>query len=149
MRYLSNRAGDQLSYYILYVCVVENLRYVARDFIKTTLSSFHQHTSRAIYYTNFIMPRKSVTVHSSLLFDPKKKAFVKNVSITIDCQQGSIADVYERKSDDEIKDGDIDLRGRVVMPGFVDSHAHIFLHPYRSGSVHMLSITFTTFHACC
>lgn len=77
------------------------------------------------------MLQKSITVHSSLLFDPKKKAFVRNVSIRVDCQRGSIADVYERKSDDEVRDGDIDLRGKVVMPGFVDAHTHIFLHPYR------------------
>lgn len=81
------------------------------------------------------MKRKSITVHSSLLFDPKKKAFVKNVSIRIDCQRGSITDVYERASDDEIRDGGdsghIDLRGQVVMPGFVDAHTHVFLHPYR------------------
>lgn len=77
------------------------------------------------------MIRKSVTVHSSLLFDPKKKEFVKNVSIRVDCQRGSIAQVYERQSDDEIRDGDIDLRGKVVTCGFVDAHSHIFLHPYR------------------
>ncbi|PSR90719.1 hypothetical protein BD289DRAFT_460017 [Coniella lustricola] len=76
------------------------------------------------------MIRKSVTIHSSLLFDPKKKAFVKSVSIRVDLQSGSIVDVYERASDDEIRDGDIDLRGKVVMPGLVDAHTHIFLHPY-------------------
>lgn len=77
------------------------------------------------------MIRKTATLHSSLLYDPRKKAFVKNVSITIDLQSGGIADVYERSSDEEIRDGDIDLRGKVVMPGFVDAHTHIFLHPYR------------------
>lgn len=81
------------------------------------------------------MKRDIITVHSSLLFDPKKKAFVDNVSIRVDCQRGSIMDVYERASDDEIPDGDdgghIDLRGQVVMPGFVDAHTHVFLHPYR------------------
>jgi len=77
------------------------------------------------------MARKLITIHSSLLFDPKKKEFVKNVSITIDCAQGAISDVYVRKSDDEIGRNDIDLRGKVVMPGFVDSHTHVFLHSYR------------------
>lgn len=77
------------------------------------------------------MSRKTLTLHSSLLFDPRKKAFVKDISIKIDRQSGGIADVYERASDDEIRDGDIDLRGKVVMPGFVDAHTHIFLHPYR------------------
>ncbi|CAN8100357.1 unnamed protein product [Discula destructiva] len=80
------------------------------------------------------MTRKSVTVHTSLLFDPKKKSFVKNVSITVDVKRGSIARVYERKSDDEIRDEEIDLRGKVVMPGFVDAHTHIFLHPYSERS---------------
>lgn len=77
------------------------------------------------------MIRKTLTLHSSLLFDPRKKAFVKNVSIKIDAQSGVIANVYERESDEEIRDGDIDLRGKVVVPGFVDAHTHIFLHPYR------------------
>lgn len=77
------------------------------------------------------MIRKSVKVHSSLLFDPKKKEFVKNVSLRVDLQTGTIVDVYERTSDDEIGEGDIDLRGKTVMPGLVDAHTHIFLHPYR------------------
>lgn len=77
------------------------------------------------------MIRKTLTLHSSLLFDPRKKAFVKDVTIKIDTQSGGIAEVYERQSDEEIRDGDIDLRGKVVMPGFVDAHTHIFLHPYR------------------
>lgn len=77
---------------------------------------------------------KIITVHSSVLFDPKKKQFVKNVSIKVDRERGSIVEVYTRPSDDEVdalRDGDIDLRGQVVMPGFVDAHTHIFLHPYR------------------
>lgn len=77
------------------------------------------------------MIRNTLTLHSSLLFDPRKKAFVKNVSVKIDTESGGIAEVFERASDEEIDDGDIDLRGKVVMPGFVDAHTHIFLHPYR------------------
>lgn len=80
------------------------------------------------------MGGKIITVHSSELFDSKKKKFVKNVSIKVDRESGSIAEVYTRQSDDELdvlQDGDIDLRGQIVMPGFVDAHTHIFLHPYR------------------
>ncbi len=77
------------------------------------------------------MASKRVTIHSSLLFDPKTKEFTKNRTIVVDCATGSIADVFERESDDKIHDGDIDLRGKTVMPGFVDSHTHIFLHSYE------------------
>lgn len=84
------------------------------------------------------MAQKSVTVHASILFDSKKKVFINNVSIVVGLQQGSIFRVYERKSDDEIRDGDIDLRGKVVMPGFVDAHTHIFLHPYKYDAHYLL-----------
>lgn len=74
------------------------------------------------------------TVHTSTLFDAKKKAFVSNVSITVDPETGLIVDINERKPDtlgNSIPEGDIDLRGKVVMPGFVDAHTHIFLHSYE------------------
>ena len=74
------------------------------------------------------------TIHTSVLFDPKKKAFVENVSITVDPVSGLITEVTERSPDqlkDAVPDGDIDLRGKVVMPGFVDAHTHIFLHSYE------------------
>ncbi|KAK0613083.1 hypothetical protein B0T17DRAFT_511437 [Bombardia bombarda] len=87
------------------------------------------------------MPRKTFTLHSSVLFDPKKKAFLKNVSIEIDRESGAIANVFKRDEAVplELSTGDIDLRGKLVMPGFVDSHAHIFLHAYaeRSGTEQM------------
>lgn len=81
------------------------------------------------------MIRQIVVLHSSILFDPKTKAWLKNISIKIDCQSGGIVEVYRREKDD-IENGvrggiDIDLRGKVVMPGFVDAHTHVFLHPYR------------------
>lgn len=55
---------------------------------------------------------------------------MKNVSIEVDTERGNITEVYTRESEDEVTGG-IDLRGRVVMPGFVDAHTHVFLHPYR------------------
>ncbi len=79
------------------------------------------------------MSPDTVTIHSSLLFDPKKKAFLENQSIKVDRERGIILDVYERTAQDSIHHDDIDLRGsgRVVMPGFVDSHPHILLHSYE------------------
>ncbi|KAK3935695.1 hypothetical protein QBC46DRAFT_396962 [Diplogelasinospora grovesii] len=82
-----------------------------------------------------------ILVHSSLLFDPKKLEFLRDVTIAVNSRDGSIEDVYPRRGDSipEISDHDIDLRGKVVMPGFVDSHTHIFLHDYseRTGAEQM------------
>jgi len=73
------------------------------------------------------------TVHTDCLFDPKLKSFVKDVSITIDPNTGLIVDVIHRKEalPDQLAKSDVDLRGKVVCPGFVDAHTHIFLHAYE------------------
>ncbi|KAH8664247.1 hypothetical protein BX600DRAFT_398339 [Xylariales sp. PMI_506] len=75
------------------------------------------------------------TVHTSSLFDPKVKQVLQNVSITVDSATGLIVRVYERDETSQsfsefIKEGDIDLRGKFVMPGMVDAHTHVFLHSY-------------------
>lgn len=76
------------------------------------------------------------SVHTSLLFDPVAKRVRQNISVTVDATTGLIVRVFERDDDTEefskiIQDGDIDLRGRFVMPGLVDAHTHIFLHSYE------------------
>ncbi|WVQ67227.1 uncharacterized protein L199_005422 [Kwoniella botswanensis] len=75
---------------------------------------------------------KVFTVHTDLLFDSKKKQFVKDISITVDGDTGLISKVVERKEalPESIQAPDVDLRGKVVCPGFVDAHTHIFLHAY-------------------
>jgi imidazolonepropionase-like amidohydrolase len=71
------------------------------------------------------------TVHTSTLFDPKKKKWLSDISITVDPSNGSIVKVFTRESQlDAVPVGDVDLRGKYVLPGFVDAHAHIFLHSY-------------------
>lgn len=78
------------------------------------------------------MAPTSFTVHTSVVFDSKAKAFRENVSITVDPSTGSIVDVYQRDAAHaDVKYNDVDLRGKVVMPGFVDAHTHIFLHSYQ------------------
>ncbi|KAM0812999.1 putative Amidohydrolase-related domain-containing protein [Seiridium cardinale] len=79
-----------------------------------------------------MMSRPFITVHTSTLFDPKKKEFIENVSIKVDPNTGAIVSVDERSSAEvtELGPADIDLREKVVMPGFVDAHTHIFLHDY-------------------
>ena len=72
------------------------------------------------------------TLHTDLLFDPKKKRFLKNTSITVSPDTGLITAVVERKDalPTHINAPDIDLRGKCVLPGLVDAHTHIFLHAY-------------------
>ncbi|KAF2673360.1 amidohydrolase [Microthyrium microscopicum] len=71
-------------------------------------------------------------VHTSVLFDSKHKTFHSDLSITVDPTSGLITKVYKRKDalPNHITPPDIDLRGKTVLPGFVDAHTHIFLHPY-------------------
>ncbi|EFY85581.1 hypothetical protein MAC_08361 [Metarhizium acridum CQMa 102] len=78
------------------------------------------------------MELKTITVHAGTIFDPKAKKFKENVSITVDPGTGSIVHVLQRNTGTaNIREGDIDLRDKIVMPGFVDAHTHIFLHAYN------------------
>jgi imidazolonepropionase-like amidohydrolase len=74
----------------------------------------------------------NLTIHTSTLFDPKKKAFVADVSIIVNPVSGLIVSVFERTKalGQCIREGDVDLRGKIVLPGFVEAHSHIFLHSY-------------------
>ncbi|KAK8064655.1 hypothetical protein PG994_007293 [Apiospora phragmitis] len=87
---------------------------------------------------------KHITVHTSSLFDSKQKRFVNDVSIVIDVKTGLIADTFTRGdealSQDELSRPDtIDLRGLTVLPGLVDAHTHLFLHPYADvASLHQM-----------
>jgi len=81
-----------------------------------------------------------LTVHTSLLFDPIRKAFLENVSVEVNTKTGAITHLYQRRAPDlpsPLTKHDIDLRGKVVLPGFVDSHTHIFLHADKYNSPHL------------
>ena len=71
------------------------------------------------------------TIHTDLLFDPKRKAFLRDHSITVNPETGLITKYFRRTSPlKDVSAPDIDLRGKCVLPGLVDAHTHIFLHAY-------------------
>ena len=80
------------------------------------------------------MAKTHLTIHTSSLFDSRKKRFASNISIDIDTSTGLITRIYERNqllphhNASDLKT--IDLRGLTVIPGLVDAHTHIFLHGY-------------------
>ncbi|QRW17013.1 amidohydrolase family protein [Rhizoctonia solani] len=71
-------------------------------------------------------------------FDSVRAEFVKeNNVITIDKTNGLILGVSKALDASDPPPADvevIDLRGLTVMPGFVDTHVHFFLHPYAEAS---------------
>lgn len=75
----------------------------------------------------------SFRVHTSTLFDPKKKELFSNISNTINPISGTITGVYERKEElgETVPEFEVDLRGKTTVPGFVDAHTRIFLHSYE------------------
>ena len=82
------------------------------------------------------MRRKTITIHAGTVFDSKARKFRDNVFITVNQQTGAITEVAQRQGTEAIlEEGDIDLRDKVVMPGFVDAHTHVFLHAYRYGRI--------------
>jgi imidazolonepropionase-like amidohydrolase len=72
------------------------------------------------------------------LFDPYTLDLLDNQAITICNDSGMILDVApfpENGGDLASFDGEvIDLRHLTVLPGFVDTHVHFFLHPYAETS---------------
>jgi imidazolonepropionase-like amidohydrolase len=80
-----------------------------------------------------MMVKPPFKVHTSTLFDSKRKSFVENVSVLIDPNTGTVVSLEERAGVEvtDLGPDDFDLRGKVAMPGFVDAHTHIFLHSYE------------------
>ncbi|KAG8684285.1 hypothetical protein FRC09_015489 [Ceratobasidium sp. 395] len=69
-------------------------------------------------------------------FDSYRAEFVQgDHDIVVDTTTGLILDI-QKSSKVQLPDGatEIDLRGLTVLPGFVDTHVHFFLHSYRETS---------------
>jgi len=78
-------------------------------------------------------PSSTLDIHTSLLFSPHTKSFLKNHSITISPTTGLITALYPRPSSPPplSEHPSIDLTHHaLVLPGLTDAHTHIFLHPY-------------------
>ncbi|KAJ9161774.1 Amidohydrolase [Coniochaeta hoffmannii] len=78
-----------------------------------------------------------LTIHTSSLFDSKRKTFLSDTSLVVDTRTGLITKTYQRDNDSILPNHNvsspttIDLRGLTVLPGLVDAHTHIFLHSYK------------------
>jgi imidazolonepropionase-like amidohydrolase len=73
------------------------------------------------------------TIHTSTLFSPHLKTFQSDISLVICPTTGLIIRTYTRPDSSvpsPLPSRDIDLTHLVVLPGLVDAHTHIFLHPY-------------------
>lgn len=77
-------------------------------------------------------PPSTFKVHTSRLFDSENKTFISNVTLVINPTTALIESTYQRKSSESLnlESNDIDLRGKTVLPGLVDAHTHIFIHPH-------------------
>jgi imidazolonepropionase-like amidohydrolase len=77
------------------------------------------------------------SIHTNLLFHSPTATFQKNISLRISSSTGLITHVDARPSSalpSSSSPDDIDLRAFTVLPGLVDAHTHIFLHPYSEAS---------------
>ncbi|KAG7291830.1 hypothetical protein NEMBOFW57_001851 [Staphylotrichum longicolle] len=73
----------------------------------------------------------TITIHTSVVYEPVNKEFLENMSIEVNTKSGAISNFHARSSPDipsPLPDNHIDLRDKFVLPGLVDSHTHIFLH---------------------
>ncbi|KZV84226.1 hypothetical protein EXIGLDRAFT_683045 [Exidia glandulosa HHB12029] len=77
---------------------------------------------------------ETTRIVTSRLFDPYTLEFLEDRLITVHTASGVILRVSRVSKDFQASTHDIDLRGLTVLPGFVDSHVHFFLHPYSETS---------------
>ncbi|PPQ70259.1 hypothetical protein CVT25_013296 [Psilocybe cyanescens] len=88
--------------------------------------------------------RRLYQIHVGQLFDSVGRVLVKDQVVTVDRNRGVIVDISDERSQGwqwiiEKEEADlvvekINLEGLVLLPGFVDVHVHLFLHPYSETS---------------
>ncbi|KAI0658376.1 hypothetical protein C8Q70DRAFT_917802 [Cubamyces menziesii] len=77
-----------------------------------------------------------IRIYAGQLFDPESLQLQPRQKITVSQDSGLILDVqpYSATEENEVDFADtdtvVDQRDATVLPGFVDTHVHMFLHPY-------------------
>ncbi|KAH9885438.1 hypothetical protein C8Q73DRAFT_749218 [Cubamyces lactineus] len=77
-----------------------------------------------------------IRIYAGQLFDPESLELRPRQKVTVSQDSGLILDVRpylipeEGEVDFTNADTVVDLRDATVLPGFVDAHVHMFLHPY-------------------
>ncbi|KAJ8457137.1 hypothetical protein ONZ51_g11706 [Trametes cubensis] len=77
-----------------------------------------------------------IRIYAGQLFDPESLQLQPRQRITVSQDSGLILDVrpYSIPEESEVDftnpETVVDLRDATVLPGFVDTHVHMFLHPY-------------------
>ncbi|KAI0713110.1 hypothetical protein C8T65DRAFT_717820 [Cerioporus squamosus] len=80
-----------------------------------------------------------VKIYAGRLFDPYTLQLLPQRVVTVSQDSGLVLDV-QPFAGDQVQNVDfaaedvVDLRGATVLPGLVDAHVHMFLHPYAETS---------------
>ncbi|KAG7100221.1 hypothetical protein E1B28_001996 [Marasmius oreades] len=79
-----------------------------------------------------ISTNTKIRIIAGKLFNSDTLTFSEQQVIVVDGESGLIIDVHgwSQQDEDEASIPTVDLRGKTVLPGFVDVHVHMFLHSY-------------------
>lgn len=79
---------------------------------------------------------QDIKIYAGKLFDPFTRTLVADQLITVSPTSGLITSLSTFSRAEVVRESEsvIDLRKMTVLPGFVDVHVHLFLHPYSETS---------------
>ncbi|OJT09563.1 hypothetical protein TRAPUB_13940 [Trametes pubescens] len=106
-----------------------------------TAAEPHKRSSAAHSSSGASERERIVRIYAGKLFDPQTLQLLPQRVVTVSPETGLVLGVEPYK-DEELRGVDfsagnedvVDLRAATVLPGFVDVHVHMFLHPYAEVS---------------